>query len=58
LLDGAWGHAPVPGDAARVLLRINAPLTMYPEIEEVDMNRSWRTDARVSMAVDSVRIHR
>ncbi|MBL8141285.1 MAG: acetate--CoA ligase family protein [Acidobacteria bacterium] len=61
LLDGARGHAPADRATLRdVLLRINALLTMYPEIEEVDMNPFMAGPTPgASMAVDArVRIHR
>ena len=55
LLDGARGHAPADRATLReVLLRVNALLTMYPEIEEIDMNPFMAgPTGDTSMAVDA-----
>ncbi len=55
LLDGARGHAPADRATLReVLLRVNALLTAYPQIEEIDMNPFMAgPTADTSMAVDA-----
>jgi len=61
LLDGARGHAPADRATLReVLLRINALVTLCPDIEEIDMNPFMAGPSRAaSMAVDArVRVRR